>query len=567
MKNFTFLFLLFYSLTLYSQNSSALYQNIAEYGAENDGLTDASSAIQKAVDYCEKNSIKTLLIPNGKYLLKKSVVFKKGGVQIIGTGALLREESWVGNIGKMFADNKPFLGCTFIIAKNVAGFVYDKTVGDPVRISNIQFLAKEGRTIGNTTAIAFRSEFGGPTWPFIIEKCNFRGFNYAIKFESENQYNVAFLQMSQNAFSQNDECVYFSDIPDNRIMNVGMRNLSWGFDFLNNQCHDNSRVIRGTFAKDQVNIKNNNMEGNISYADGRKPKYIVDIEVSNATVNFEGNHFESVISDCVYISSAFMKRDGSFFPYSGSTTVSDKNKVFIKGNNFDGVNEGVFKALTLKGLHIYNYDQYVMYVDECDIRQNAANSLNLYLSNNAKAEGSVIKTPFGKYENASRVLQNYSQIIQMSNGGRAIEKIVSPNCELDFSRVSKKDGAIFGNGSQTIRLSSNDTYVGASYLVNNPVSAGFLGISVVFYVSYSLNGKTVNKVKYASGNYGAEIGFTTITGIIPNDFPKNAKNISIWSGLSTSVLSDTDIFIADKYTLFTYNGDNPYFIPVFKISK
>lgn len=549
----------------FSQNSVSLYQNIIDFGAKNDGLSDASSDIQKAVDYCEKNSIKTLLIPDGKYLLKNSVIFRKGGVQIVGTGALLREESWVGNIDKMFADNKPFVGCTFIVEKNVAGFVYDKTVGDPVRISNVQFLAKEDRTVGNTTAISFRSEFAGPTWPFIIEKCHFRGFNYAIKFESDNQYNVAFLQMSQNAFSQNDECVYFSDIPERKIQNVGMRNLSWGFDFLNNQCHDNSRVIRGSFAKDQVNIKNNNMEGNIAYADGRKPKFIVDIEISNATVNFEGNHFESVISDCVYISSAFMKKDGSFFPYSGSTTASDKNKVFIKGNNFDGVNEGKFKALTLKGLHVYNYDQYVMYIDECDIRQNSANALNLFLSDNAKTKGSAIKTPFGKYENASRVLQNYSQIKQMTEGGRAVEKIVSPNCNIDFIRVSKKDGAIFGNGSQTMQVATSDKYIGASYLVNNPVSSGFLGVSVVFYVSYSLNGKTINETKYASGNYGAELGFTTITGIIPNDLPKIAKNISVWSGLSTSVLGDTDIFIGNKFTLFTYSGDNPYFIPVFKI--
>lgn len=560
----TILFLLFSSL-IYSQVSSSLYENISKYGAKGDGLTDASTAIQKAVDYCEKNSIKTLLIPNGKYLLKKSVVFRRGGIQMIGTGALLREESWLGSVDKMFADSKPFEGCTFVIEKNVSGFVYDKTVADPVRISNIQFLAKEGRTVGNTVAIDFRSEYGGPTWPFIIEKCNFRGFNFAVKFDSDNQYNVAFLQMSQNAFSQNDECIYFSDLPEKSIKNVGMRNLSWGFDFLNNQCHDNSRVIRGTFAKDQVNIKNNNMEGNIPYADGRKPKNIVDLEISNATVNFEGNHFESVISDCVYISSAFMNKEGGFFAYSGSTTGSDKNKIFLKGNNFDGINEGKFKAISLKGLQVYNYDQYLMYLDECDIRQNSANALNIFLSDNAKSAGSVIKTPFGKYENASLVLPNYTQIRQFTNGSKKITKIVSANCNLDFSRVNKSDGAIFGNGSQTMPVAASDRFIGASFIVNNPVSSGFLGVSIVFYVSYNLNGKTVNDIKYASGNYGTEVGFTTMTGIIPNSFPKNAKNISVWCGLQTSVIGDDDIFIADKYSVFTYGGSNPYFVPAFKI--
>lgn len=551
------------SVFAFSQNSSSLFENLSKYSAAKDGVSDASTAIQKAVDYCEKNSIKTLLIPDGKYLLKKSVVFKRGGVQIVGTGALLREESWQGNVSKMFADNKPFDGCTFVIEKNIAGFVYDKTVADPVRISNIQFLAKEGRTIGNTVAISFRSEFTGPTWPFIIEKCNFRGFNYAVKFESENQYNVAFVQMTQNSFSQNDECIYFADIPANKYTNVGLRNLSWGFDFSKNQCHDNSRIIRGCFAKDAVNIRDNNMEGNIVYADKTNPKNIVDIEISNATVNFEGNHFESVISDCIYISSSFMKKDGTFFSYSGSTTSGEKNKIFIKGNNFDGVKQANFKPFILKAMVVFNYDVYDMYLDECDLRENFCNNLNIYLSDYAKINGSVIKTPFMKYENSSKILQNYSQTKSMTFVGKQKADVISPIVGLRFSRVSQKDGAIFGSGGQIIQVDSSDLFLGASFLVNNSVSSDFLGVSIAFYFSYLLNGKTVNEVKYASGNYGTTIGFTTITGIVPNVLPKNAKNISVWCGLSTNVIGENDIFVANSYTMFSYAGKNPYFIPVF----
>ena len=566
MKKILVLYLLLSSVVVFSQNSASLFENLSNYNAAKDGVNDASAAIQKAVDYCEMNSIKTLLIPDGKYLLKKSVVFRRGGVQIVGTGALLREESWQANVDKMFADNKPFDGCTFVIEKNIAGFVYDKTVSDPVRISNVQFLAKEGRSVGNTVAISFRSEFVGPTWPFIIEKCNFRGFNYAVKFESANQYNVAFIQMTQNAFSQNDECIYFADIPANKIANMGLRNLSWGFDFTKNKCHDNSRIIRGCFAKDAVNIRDNNMEGNIAYADKTKPKNIVDIEVSNATINFEGNHFEAVISDCVSISSAFMKKDGNFFPYSGSTTGSEKNKIFIKGNNFDGVSQANFKPFILKAMVVFNYDAYDMYLDECDLRENFVNNLNIYLSDSAKTNGSCIKTAFGKYENASKVLPNYSQTKSMTFEGKQKGDIISPIGGMSFSRVAQKDGSIFGSGGQTIQVSSSDSFIGASFLVNNPVSSDFLGASIAFYVSYLLNGKTVNEVKYASGNYGTTVGFTTITGIVPNVLSKEAKNITVWCGLPTNIIGINDIFVANTYTMFTYAGKNPYFIPVFNLN-
>lgn len=531
---------LIFSIHYNAQNLSSNFLSIKKFGSIGDGKTLDSDNLQKAIDFAEKNSIKTIVIPDGKYFLDKPLIFRKGGIQLIGTGALLREESWAKMNGN-FANDEPFIGCTLIVPKNSAGIIFEKTVADPIRIANIQFLAKEGRTKGNTTAIKFQSEFTGPTWPFIVERCHFRGFNYAVKFESANQYNVAFVQFFQNAFSQNDECIYFSDLPEGKVSPSGGRNLTWGFTFQNNSCHDNSRVIRGGFAKDPVNIINNNMEGNIPYANGSKPANIVDLEISHCTVNFEGNHFESVISDCVSVSSAFMKSDGNYSEYSGKTTGSEKNKIFIKGNNFDGVKD--YKPYIIKSMMIYNYDPYNLYIDECDVRQNDSNTLNQFLSDRALSHGTTLKTPTGKYENSYKVFNHFGEIksVKAKTSGNA--NILNPYSRLNFVRINKSSG-LFGNPSESINTNTNDKVAGVSFIVNNPKVSDFLGV-IIFEISED-NGQTY-KQAYMSGTYGTNIGFTTITAFIPT----NGKKLKIKASLVSDVLGDTDIFVADNFTLFT----------------
>ncbi|GAA4151396.1 hypothetical protein GCM10022217_05230 [Chryseobacterium ginsenosidimutans] len=553
---FCLIFILF-STYQNAQNLSNNFLSIKKFGGTGDGRTSDSDNLQKTIDFAEKNSIKTIIIPDGKYLLDKPLVFRKGGIQLIGTGALLREEGWA-KTNKNFANDEPFIGCTFMISKNSTGIVFDKTVADPVRISNIQFLAKDGRTQGNTIAIKFQSEFNGPTWPFIVERCNFRGFNYAVKFESANQYNVAFVQFSQNAFSQNDECVYFSDLPNNEVTPAGGRNLTWGFTFQNNSCHDNSRVIRGAFSKDPVNILNNNMEGNIPYANGKMPPNIVDLEISHCTVNFEGNHFESVVSDCVSVSSAFKKNDGSYAEYSGKTTGSEKNKIFIKGNNFDGIKN--FKPFILKSMMVYNYDAYNLYVDECDIRQNDSNILNEFLSDYAVSHGTTLKTATGKYESSYKVFNIFREVksVKVKTSGTA--NILSPYSGLDFIKVNKSSSS-FKNPSEYIYTNENDKLAGVSFIVNNPKISDFLGV-VIFDVSED-NGQTYKQL-YLSGTYGTNIGFSTITGFIPT----NGKKLKIRASLITDVIGDTDIFVANNYTLFTIKETSQIpAIPVFEISN
>lgn len=536
--------------------------NVKDFGALGNGKHDDSKAIQKAIDYCEQKSKKHLFFPDGNYFLLNPVRFKKGGVHLNGTGALLREESWFDvNIG-IYKENMPFEGCSIIVPKNSIGLVFEETVADPVLISNLQFKSKEGRTLGNTVGILFSSEFKGPTWPFIIERCNFRGFNYAVKFKSKNQYNVAFVQFIQNAFSQNDECVYFDDIPDDRITNLGKRNLCWGFQFLNNKCHDNSRVIRGAFAKDGVDIKNNNLEGNILYSNGKKPKYIIDIELSNATVDIESNHFESIVSDAIYISSYFEKSSNEYFNMSGTTSGASSNKLFVKGNNFDGVNQS-FKHFVLNGMTVYNYDNVNLYMSGCIIRLNESNFPNLFLSDEAKRNGSAFIFKFSDYPIMDIMNKRESTFIRkgMFNNFNNLEYL-SLGTE-KFYKVPDNYGVFPVYKDNWINFNNDDRFVGVAFSVFNNFKSGFWGVTTEFRISYDLNGKNFINTYYVLGSYGLSLGMHNLIAWLPVSIPKSAKNMkfSAMCEMNKNIMADNQIWLNNDFYLFTSKNPHPNILP------
>lgn len=540
----------------YGQNSAPelgkYFISVKDFGAKGDGRTDDYASFQRAVDYCEKNSKKSLFIPYGKYLLTKPVIFKRGGLQLLGVGALLREESWLENMGREFANNRPFDGSTIIIPKNSSGFVFAKTVADPVRVADIQFLAKDGRKAGNTTAISFNSEFDGPTWPFIIERCHFNGFNYAILFASKVQYNVAYVQLRQNAFKQNDECVYFADLQVPTI--TGQRNLCWGFSFEDNMCHDNSRVIRAAFAKGEVNIRRNNLEGNIAYSNGKLPSFIVDLEVSNSTVNFEGNHFESISSNAIYISSVFQDKKGLYRPHIGTTAYSTLNKVFIKGNNMDGVDKTKFKAIALKGLVVYNYDELPLYLEECDVRLNESSSLNLFFSNDSRFEGTAIKIPAREI---SKFKTNGRQVLFDLTTDENNLQMIKGTHSLQMSAVSKFTKNPFTG--VTLRVDPTDRFIGYVVEVDNTEGTHFLGAGTEFFISYALNGQTQKITKYVQGNYSYKLGKSLHLAVLRNPVPAQAKNVRFSARLiiDESTLAERTFNLGKDYLLISFTEKQP----------
>ncbi|MGN7990537.1 glycosyl hydrolase family 28-related protein [Pedobacter sp. 22226] len=518
------------------------FVSLDDFGAIGDGKTDNYLSFQKAVDYCEKNGRKSLLIPFGNYYISKSIFFKRGGVQIIGTGALLREESWLSSTNQTYKVNNQDKGSIITVENNINGIVFDKDLADPIRITDVQFRVVKGRKQGTTTAVLFRSEFKGPTWPFIIERCRFTGFNFAVRFSSKNQYNVAFVQFRQNAFNQNDECVYFDDIE--KTKSTGIRNLSWGFTFENNVCHDNSRIIRAGFAKDAVNIKDNNMEGNIPYSSGKKPKFIIDIEISNCTVNFEGNHFESTIADAVYISSIFKDKENNNLPYIGTTASGSSNKVFIKGNNFDGVDKKMFKTFCLKGLLVYNYDQVPLFVDECDIRINESNEKNIFLTPDAQRTGTAIKFQYNYFDILKKLEERKISIIKRIKNNNDYSVITSEN----FSNTLKSDFILN-------KKIDHEKFFCAIFNINNIEGTDFLGISTKFIITYDLNGKKITEEKSVRGNYGYKLGTSAHVAIVPNTFPSGSRNLTFNAMLEVNkdIIGNKKVKINKNFLLLASN--------------
>lgn len=372
--------------------------NVKWFGAKGDGIFDDKIAVQKAVDFCEKTGTKTLYFPHGNYYLSDAVYIRRGGFDILGSGILRREESWQNSWGKQHFPNiyteettyeqKSMHQCTILVEKDKSAFIFDRSVCDGFKISKIGFRPKSGqRTIGNTRAIVFLAEFPGPTWTVEIEECHFNSFNKAFHVNSSLGYCLAFVRFYNNSFSHNDECVFYDFINDD------IRNISWGFDFINNKAHDNSRVIYGRFAKLLVNIKGNNMEGSIPKADGTFADYSVDIELDNACCVFSGNHFEAAATNAVYITSFARSKNGSYQPTNGTTALSNFNKVEIYGNNMDGLNLGGsqgHKEFTLEGLTIFNRDNYYLYLHACEIVENFTSSNNIFLSEKAKERGTTL---------------------------------------------------------------------------------------------------------------------------------------------------------------------------------
>ncbi|MCS4304322.1 glycosyl hydrolase family 28-related protein [Chryseobacterium sp. BIGb0232] len=551
------------------------YLTVKMFGAIGDGLTDDSGAIQKAVDFCETTSQKTLFFPPGDYLLNTPIQSSRGGVKFLGSGALLREESWYSNTPVYSSFPKPpFSGCSLIIPKNSSALVFKNSVVDPINIEAIQFLAKEGRTVGETYAINFKSEFTGPTWPFVIKDCHFRGFNRALSFKSETAYNIAWVQITGSAFSQNDECVYFDFASDKQ------RNLSWGFLFENNKCHDNTRVIYGYFAKDLVKIVNNNFEGSIPYSndpyaflpDQTEEKnhyhdyYSIDIEIDNAVVQFFGNHFEAMSSHAVYISSLRKDIQGNYMPTFGTTSLSNKNKVEIIGNNMDGMTDHKQIKFNLTGVQVINKDDVPLSVHACEIVENNATSANIFLNPEAKKNGTIIK--FSDTDGSSYLFND-----TLDNYGVRKIPATPKSLLIDGEQYESKGNNTLDNnnhywGGNTLAFKSIPKYLGASFKIKSRLD---IFAASVFFNIFHLNGSNPSESynKYIPGTLFQKGGDSLIVAIIPNDnyYPNVTSNNVFSAGLSMGNLEQKNILVAADITYFTFSSENPSILPYYAKSN
>lgn len=543
--------------------------NVKMFGAKGDNVTDDSAAFQRAVDFCELFSVKTLMIPYGAYLLNTPVVFNRGGVKIQGQGSLNREESWIGYSEIDYPENFPlgisnsYLGCCVIIPKNSTGFVFSESVLDNVYFESLGFNAVQ-RTVGNTNAIDFHGTFSGPTWNFIVKHCHFNSFNKCVNFQSTTQYCVAFIDMSYNAFKQCDEVLYMADIADSLIVGMGIRNLSWGLTFEHNRCHDNARLIRGCFAKDLVSIKQNNLEGSIAYSDGTTPKYSIDLELINCQVDFIGNHAEGIHHNILFATTAMRDKNGNRLPdVNNNGKGNGRATVKLSGNNFDGTyGSSVLDAVTLEGVNVIDEDNFGAKLHGCTI-QNTLSGVDLYKSTEeGKKETALYVFPVNDLEHAIN-RDNNSLAYQTSYTGIAASKYSFLNNSRQVTRFKSNTAsiaatAVFG-GNQLFK------YYGMSVLINVNGNIGFFS-TFQFRVVYNLNGQSVEQTigTDISSVTTVRRGWNILTAIFPKGkLPDGAIINNLYIDLPTGELDGQSVIIDNNITQFAISDDlykiRPYF--------
>jgi len=513
--------------------------NLKWFGAKGDGTTNDSPAFQSMIDYCEPAGTKDVIIPFGEFYLEESVYIPTGGIKFIGQGSLLRE-----NIeGPSYVNNDLYNGAVLLVKNGISAIVYDTTVIGSVYWRGVSFRSENGRSVGDTYAIDFRSTYGGPTWPFNVHECHFAGFNRVFNFDGgSNTYNIAFMNITNCAFVDNDEVIY-----QGTYTPTNTRYTCWGLNFENNKCHWNSRVIYGHYTKDLVTIRNNNFEGNNQYADHTDPPYAVDIQIAACSVTFHGNHFEGMVSDCVSITSL-----------TGSGTDNGaQHHVNIYGNNMEGVNP-VFKSYTLSGCAVKINEAIPVYVHSCEILENSRS--NIFLTEYAKTQGTIIKFTNLPWLSSNFVKDLYNYQI-FTNAPDPINLSYNHQAYIDPSGEQwiRTRTAIY-DISNGYAFNSDITYCVAVYKVRNHSLQQITNASTRYFSS-----SVPDYPSTLSGTLVPPLGESLIVCIFPSKY-------DTFSGLFKSAIGfnaagSESLEVSSSVFAYLTKSENPEVVPVFEPSN
>lgn len=327
--------------------------------------TRNSKAINETIRVAEELSIKTIKFNAANYFVEEGIVIHKGNLRLEGSGALLREDQWFvkedENGGHGSTQIKNSRTSTLFCPKGVnlitlgeepkdgvepvypTSYAESKNPGDPVVITGLQ-LWTEGNVrsydIANDdlpSGINFCTYCAAPLWPFIIERCHFRNFFYAIHINTIIDYPVTNLRIDECAFCDNMYCLYSEERPDltpipGYLLPEPTLQTSWSLEFTRNKCHGNGFVMRMCVNKGPCRIEYNNLEGAGGF-NGSTPDsgaFVVDLELGQrAAAVIRYNHFEQ--------SRPRLVRAKGFYP---------NNWVTMQHNNTDG-NAGEFAASNL----------------------------------------------------------------------------------------------------------------------------------------------------------------------------------------------------------------------------
>ena len=299
-------------------------------GSYYEGCNDDSVAINETIRVAEELSIKTVKFNAVNYFVGKGIVIHKGNLHLEGSGALLREDQWyeyedkeeaTGHAnGAVWNSRTSTLFCPKGVNLITIGEEYEDgedvtyptkyadsmNPGDPIVISNLQ-LWTEGDPWSYyqsadklPSGINFCTYCSAPLWPFIIERCHFRNFMYAIHINSIIDYPVTNLRINECAFFHNMYCL-FSEGRD-KTATTGVVELeptlqtSWSLEFTRNKCHNNGFVMKMCVNKGPCRVEYNNLESakGFNREDKSEPGvFAIDLELGQrAAAVIRYNHFE-----------------------------------------------------------------------------------------------------------------------------------------------------------------------------------------------------------------------------------------------------------------------------------
>lgn len=319
--------------------------------------TRNSKAINETIRVAEELSIKTIKFNAANYFVEEGIVIHKGNLRLEGSGALLREDQWFvkdnGRGGHGSTQIKNSRTSTLFCPKGVSlitigeelgvdekpvfptSYADSKNPGDPVVISDLQ-LWTEGNVWNDyepekdylPSGINFCSCCGAPLCPFIIERCHFRNFYYAIHINSKIDYPVNNLRINECAFFYNMYCLHSSVRPDltptsGYVLPEPTLQTSWSLEFTRNKCHYNGFVMKTAVSKGPCRVEYNNLEGLRGFERRNESEpgvFAVDLELGQrAAAVIRYNHFEE--------SRPRLVRVKGFYP---------NNWVTMQHNNTDG---------------------------------------------------------------------------------------------------------------------------------------------------------------------------------------------------------------------------------------
>ena len=322
-----------------------------------DSRTDDSDAINETIRVAEELSIKTVKFNAVNYFVEESIVIRKGNLRLEGSGALLREDQWfeaATSGGHVRSDVWNSRTSTLFCPKGVDLITFgeelaakatpeyttlyagSKNPGDPVVITGLQ-LWTEGDVWMDynrekddlPSGINFCSNFTGPLWPLIIERCHFRNFYYAIHLNTRIDYPVTNLRIDECAFFKNMYCLYsrmrpkwedaLADKEEGEIIlqNEPWLQTSWSLEFTRNKCHDNGYAIKMAVNKGPCRVEYNNLEGMSGISGSvESDSFIIDLELGQRAAwvtmrhnNRDGNTGSYEASNLCYFEGVILNTD------------------------------------------------------------------------------------------------------------------------------------------------------------------------------------------------------------------------------------------------------------------